>query len=903
VSAPNYGIATILGQELVYTPRYSYYGADYLQFTASNSYGTSNISTILITVLPGIPTTSISSQTVAFNSFNTPINLIVDGIYTNIGISVSPSHGTVNIFGTNISYVPDPQYQGFDSFKYYVSNVSGHSNSSTVFLNVAVPVIVALPSSGELTKGVVNTSYPPITLSASGGLAPYSTAVIKGSLPPGITLNSNVISGIPTRAGLYQFTIAITDSNSPNHFTVYNNYTLSIYASAHTNKFQWFTNPGLLTTATSGVFTSTIVEASDINATYKLLAGTLPPGLTFQSNGYISGTPTPVINLERHKFVVRASILQTIIDSTFIIDVNAVSAPIWSYGTNPFELRTVDNNIFIDQEYVNIPLIATPPTIAPTNYPITYKLSSNYNTLPRGLTISSNGVLSGYLSTDTNPGTLDRYTFSVTASNNNYSSTQTFIMQVQNVYSNLNQIITPIFANPSFLGVFSDRENQYIPVTAYDPYPILGPITYTTGTNTVLPSGLNLDSSTGFLYGYVSTQTDYLVTYPVSIIATKKNSRTGVSTIAKNTFTLTIVHKDFDKINWITPEDLGTIINGTPSTLKVESTQTSNIYPLQYGIDSGKLPDGLTLYPDGNIIGTPISSGVYTATIIASPAPYGFNSVKPDTINFPFELNLRTFKLTVIDAATPYTNIYVKPLLSIEKRNEYNNFITNTDMFPPKLLYRANDPNFGVQKDLKMYLEYGIQKFISAASYAPALERNFYNRSFNYGNIKSLTTLDNAGNPIYDLVYVEIVDSLDNISSEIKPLPLVATTSTNSGVTVTFPDGGGGANIGPWFPSAPKPSLYPSSIQNMRKNLESVATVNPEVAPLFVKTATALGLGWLNIVVLCYALPGKGFRIVNKLKTFDFNHFEFYIDRITIESTLATKTIEPVSLIFPRKTI
>ena len=872
--APSYGIATVLGQEIVYTPQHGYQGQDFIQYTASNSFGTSNIGSIHITVVPDVAVTSTSSQTISFNASNATINLSVNGLYDSITITTPPTQGTLQVNGSIVSYTPTTQYQGTDSFYYYVTNSTGDSNISQVLLTVAIPVIKTTPFSGELPKGVNSSTYSVITLASSGGLAPYTYNLIKGALPPGLTLNAGIIGGTPTRPGIYNFTIATTDSHSPNHFTIYNDYILSVYATAHSTKFQWFTSPGLLFTATSGVTTSTIVEASDLYASYSLLAGSLPTGLTLEPNGLISGTPAPVTNLEHHKFLVRATIPTAVTDNTFSIDIAPVGAPQWTYGAGTYELRDSNNNIFFNREYVNIALIALPPANAPADFPITYSLASNYNSLPNNLTISPDGILSGIISTDTLPGNVNTYNFAVSAKLGNSISTQTFTMKIENIYTDLSQLVNPQFINPSFLGYFSDRENQYIPVTAYDPYPILGPIAYTTGTNTILPAGLQLDSSTGILYGYVSTQTDYSVNYPVTIVATKTNPLTGSQATISNTFTLTIVHKDFDIINWITPADLGTIVVSEASTLKVEGTQTSNIYPLQYGINSGTLPEGLTLKPNGEIVGIPLVSGTFTATIIASPAPYGVGSVTPSTTDFPFEFNSRTFTLRVL-AGIPFINIVLKPLLSIEKRASYRAFFRDTSVFVPEMLYRPSDPNFGTQPDLKMFLEYGIQELASAVEYAPIVANNFYDRTLNYGNVNTLTALDSSGKPVYDVVYVELLDPNDGVKLQLDPR---ATGSTST--------------------------CYPSSIQNMRVNLEANAAINLDVAPLFVKTAKSNGTYPLNIVILCFALPGKGSKIVTRIKHsgFDFNQYEFYVDRIIVESTLATVTKEPIYIVFPKKT-
>jgi large repetitive protein len=46
----------------------------------------------------------------------------------------------------------------------------------------------------------------------SGGTAPYTYTVV-GTLPPGLTLTGGVLSGTPTTAGTYPFSIRATDAS------------------------------------------------------------------------------------------------------------------------------------------------------------------------------------------------------------------------------------------------------------------------------------------------------------------------------------------------------------------------------------------------------------------------------------------------------------------------------------------------------------------------------------------------------------------------------------------------------------------------------------------------------------------------------------------------------------------
>jgi hypothetical protein len=55
------------------------------------------------------------------------------------------------------------------------------------------------------------------TLMAVGGVRPYLWSVIKGTLPPGLTLDptSGRITGVPTSAGKTTITFQVTDASRP----------------------------------------------------------------------------------------------------------------------------------------------------------------------------------------------------------------------------------------------------------------------------------------------------------------------------------------------------------------------------------------------------------------------------------------------------------------------------------------------------------------------------------------------------------------------------------------------------------------------------------------------------------------------------------------------------------------
>ncbi len=122
---------------------------------------------------------------------------------------ISPSTSNPISGATNSSYTTPPLTTSAD-FWVQVTNNLGHANSDTAV--ITVPLAIAVPT---LPGGTIGTAYGPVTLSGSGGTPPYSWALAQGSLPlpPGLQVSSSgVISGPPTTAGTFNFTVTATDS-------------------------------------------------------------------------------------------------------------------------------------------------------------------------------------------------------------------------------------------------------------------------------------------------------------------------------------------------------------------------------------------------------------------------------------------------------------------------------------------------------------------------------------------------------------------------------------------------------------------------------------------------------------------------------------------------------------------
>lgn len=159
---------------------------------------------------------------------------------------------------------------------------------ATMYALAGTPVDIITPA---LPQGMVNAAYS-VTIGATGGSAPYTFTQSGGTLPTGLTLSSaGVLSGTPSAAGTYSFSVTVTDSagqadTDPFVVTILAASTLAITTASLPD--------GTQGTAYGPTGTGVTLTASGGSGTYTwaVTAGSLPPGLTLASGGLLSGTPT-----------------------------------------------------------------------------------------------------------------------------------------------------------------------------------------------------------------------------------------------------------------------------------------------------------------------------------------------------------------------------------------------------------------------------------------------------------------------------------------------------------------------------------------------------------------------------------------------------------------------------------
>jgi subtilase family serine protease len=884
VSQPVHGSVTLNNNTISYTANNNYAGLDSFTYSATGIGGTSNVSTATITVLPPVLISQDINKNITYNSANNIITPIVNYIYSNVAIVSQPINGTASITGTNIVYVPTSGHYGSDSIKFTVSYAGSTSNTATVNITINEPVLSIFPTFGNLAPAITHNPYFPITFSASGGTGPYSFSVTNGSLPSGFTLNSGVLSGTTLDSGTYNFTITASDQSAPVPASQSKRYTLLVYNQV-LGELQWLTPSGLLSTLAELTPSYAYPLGTGTNVTYSLISGALPSGLHIDShNGTISGIPEPVINTTTSEFVLRIKdSYHQVRDRVFSINVVGGNAPAWVTPAGYLSVGVNHEYYAINNQYINYQLVAQ-PTLAPANTQLNYYIADNSGQLPPGITLNQNGLLSGYVRDKLISGTTSYpkiYEFIATASDNVVQSTQTFKIVVTNmdILENAPSLMPSDIALPSFnnyiqspqwisgnnLGIIRAGHEHDIGVQAYDPNPQSGTLKYAlqgnTGTNIYnqLPTGLTLDSVSGHIFGYVPYQPFYSEQYSFTVNVVKTNASNTQAIFVPNTFNLTVKGQIENDMAWVTDSDLGSITAGYVSELYVAAKHSTSVVGITYSLVSGTLPPGLSLQQDGSISGRAdysSSTSTYSFTVLATDI-YKLNQIS------------KTFNISVIFLDNlEYDQIYVRPFLSIDARSYYGNFINNGTIFDPNLIYRYFDTNFGIQPNIKMNLEFGIEK-VDIDEYFSALQQNFYRRRLYFGDVKTAIAQDSTGTTVYEVVYVDIVDDMVNSAGQ----SVSAVVYTNNGDNV----------------------YYPSSIENMQNQLQSISLpdqsyikVDEYQLPRFMRTPQTGQYqipGFMAVVILCYALPGQSVKIVNKIKQsgFDFKLIDFEIDRLVVQ--------------------
>ncbi|MCC7599481.1 putative Ig domain-containing protein, partial [Janthinobacterium sp. FW305-129] len=527
------------------------------------------------TVAAGAPIAGPVSATVAYGSSSNPITLnLSGGVATSVAVSSGALHGTATASGTSITYTPTPGYGGPDSFTYTATNGVGTSAPATVTLTVGVPTITVAPST--VPAAAVGTAYSQ-TVTAANGQAPYAYAVSAGALPAGLSLNAatGVLSGTPTAAGTFNFTLRATDSSTGNGpYVGARAYTLTVSAPMIS------VTPTVMPAMTAGVAYSQNIVASGGTSTYSyaITGGSLPTGLSLAPDGTLSGTPTAA---GAYNFTVTATDSSTGTGAPFTgsraySSTVAVAPPVAGNASATVAYGSSANAIALNLSGGAATSVAVASAAA-------------HGTATASGTSISYTPTAGYAGTDS-------FTYTVTnASGTSAPATVTVAVGIPTV------TLTPAtLPNPT-------AEAAYTATLAAAGG--TAPYTYSVASGS-LPAGLSLNAATGVLSG----TTNVAGSFTFSLRASDSSTGVGAPFSATNSYTVSVGAPTIV----VTPASLPAASVATAYSQQL--TASGGVAPYAYTVSSGNLPAGLTLNSSGLLSGTPTAGGSFTLTVQAADA-------------------------------------------------------------------------------------------------------------------------------------------------------------------------------------------------------------------------------------------------------------------------------------------
>jgi len=802
---------------------------------------------------------------------------------------------------------------------------------------------------------IVERNTLEIPVLATSDVGPITYSLIAGRLPRGLRLTNNVINGSPVEVRQfteYRFVIRADDGVDLEDRT----FKLSVDGS---DLPYWLTREGFLKVGQNNayfVLDNSYVEFqleaddTDINAGDNLeyylipVGGELPPGLTLSKTGLISGFTDPI-------FAVDYSATQTGSYDTAAFDILPLDKP--EARSNGFDSYLYDNVTFDYNE----------PSRSPRRlsrfYTFIVAVSDGINEVRRVFRIyvvteeflkADNSIIQ----VDTNlfqaDATGDRVPLWITESNlgrfraDNYvtiyldvydpvslSGTITYFLLASNPDGSPS-VIPPGLVLDTITGELAGRVPYQAAITKTYQFTMqavnfpatLADINYTLvgdWSSTRIYFENEAVRYLGFVYICLQEHRNVV---PVD----GPYWNLGVAT-AEKTFTVDIIGEIESAIQWVSPADLGSIKPNQPSTINVEAESLLYGNKVVYELYSGSLPPGLSLLSTGIIQGKVKQFADSTgpgltrffdrdSSLIDSTGTITFNTTfDGDTTSFgkkftfkikardtaQFAENIKEFFINVVSSTEKtFANLYLKAFQTKDKRLNWYNFITNSNIFRPTDIYRYGDSNFGIQTELKVLVFAGIES-VGAVSYVQAMSQNHYRKNLKFGNIKYAVAKDLlTQEPIYEVIYVDVVDEYEKNGASISNT-INLSNNINSKVLVSYDAIKVDSNI-PFASDSDHQRIFPNSIKNMRRRIRGVGERDREFLPLWMRSIQAdsfVETGYVKALILCYLQPGKSEGVISRIKSsgFDFESIDFTADRYVID--ILDGEIEDKYLAFPQR--
>ncbi|MCX7115936.1 MAG: putative Ig domain-containing protein [Gammaproteobacteria bacterium] len=499
-----------------------------------------------------------------------------------------PTNTSLNTTTGTVSGTPN----GSGQFNYTIQATDAAGLKASVPTQTTISgslQLVSTPSS----QTEVNRFYNQLN-TVSGGTAPYTYALINGSLPSGTTLNTTTgtVSGTPDSGGGFNYTIQVTDHAGLKASAV----TQGSIASA----VQITATPSTLTAVGELYSQTNVASGGTAPYAYAVSSGTLPTNTSLNTTtGTVSGTPTGSGQFNYTIQATDADGLKVSVptQTTIAGTLHLVSTP---------SLRT---EVGVSYSQLN--------TVSGGTAPYTYAVVNG--SLPSGTTLNTaTGTVSG---TPDSGGSFN-YNIQVTDSAGIIAFAQT-----QGSIASAVQV-TPTPSANTAVGEVYTQTNVASGGTA--------PYTYSLFSGS-LPSNTFLNTSTGTVSGTPDTSGPFIYVIQATDSIGAKASATSQGTIA-GTLGLNATTSTFTQVG-VSYTQLNTVIGGTS--------------PYTYAVTTGALPAGTTLNTSGTVSGTPTTGGAFIYTITVTDHD-GAKASAPTQGNIAYA----TLVLTATPSSTTQVNSF-----------------------------------------------------------------------------------------------------------------------------------------------------------------------------------------------------------------------------------------------------
>jgi len=722
----------------------------------------------------------------------------------------------------------------------------------------------------------------------------------------------------------------------------------------------WTTTAGKIASIDEQASFSLQLEANTSDSTtivYSVIAGSLPAGMQVTSTGLLTGTPAEVAKRTLYTFVVRATAGTTITDRTFSIDVKGADAPTFTTASGQLQMEDstrVGLYWIIDGSELTLQLEATDTDTA-AGQTLVYEITSGE--LPPGITMNKKGLVSGVVELtddqkfgerggfDASNEDYDDVVYDKTVSSKSISKNFEFVVRVSDgtsfveqtnsifVYSAdfwrvSNSSVTidvteidgspltmdysgnrrPVFRTGSDLGTFRHDNYFVTKIDVEDFDPLQGDLAYTIQSGT-LPSGVQIDASSGELYGTLARQSAVEKIYTFTIRATRTVS-TGVTVFTDQEFTMKVIGQIDIGIAFSTPTNVGTLTADIPSTLSIVAVAENTDRVLSYSVSAGSLPPGITLSEQGNLIGT-----IDPSAITDSTRSYSFTVSVSDQYQAVGHSNPFTVDVDIPYTQEEYGNMTGHATSFIDQ-NIFYNIAQDPSINSQEYIYRGEDKHFGMKSKPEMLMISGL-KAQTLTAFQNQMSQNHAPKQLYFGDIKTAVAKED-GVIKYEVVYVEVKDNLvnnqgvavsnsitlrDSITKQIiGPRASTTNTTTDRNVYEITTDGGlSFSTAGSKVRFANQLSadlgfvtkLYPNAVANMRSRMKSLGHKEWTYLPQWMRTTQEgdlAPLGFVLAVPICYCKPGTSALVKKRIedKKLIFKNISFIVDRYTVSKSVVS---------------